>query len=88
MHAPVEGDLEVDRRALTKRPTNLSVRGDLIEAARAARLNLSALLERALEAELVRVQWRRWREENAAAIEAYNRHAKGHGPFAEMWLRY
>jgi post-segregation antitoxin (ccd killing protein) len=36
----------------------------------------------------VRVQWRRWREENAAAIEAYNRHAKGHGPFAEMWLRY
>src|ERR1700747_1410551 len=48
-----------------KRPTNLSVRGDLVDAARAARLNLSALLERAVEEQLVRIRWRQWREANA-----------------------
>jgi antitoxin CcdA len=70
-----------------KRHTNLSVRGDLIDAARAARLNLSALLERALTDELVRVRWRRWREENAPAIAAYNHHVKQHGPYSFSQVR-
>lgn len=70
-----------------KRPTNLSVRGDLIEAARAARVNLSRLFERALTEELVRVRWRRWREENAPAVAAYNRHVKKNGPFSFSQVR-
>jgi antitoxin CcdA len=80
--------LEVPRPAFIKRATNLSVRSDLIEAARTARLNLSALLERALEEELVRLKWRQWREENAASIAAYNRHVKDHGAFVHIWQRW
>jgi antitoxin CcdA len=80
--------LEVHRPAFLKRATNLSVRSDLIEAARAARVNMSALLERALEEELVRLKWRQWREENAASIAAYNRHVKDHGAFVQIWQRW
>ena len=71
-----------------KRQTNLSVRADLIEAARSAGLNLSATLERALESELARVRRRQWREENTASIEAYNRHVNDRGTFAQTWLRF
>ena len=81
------GTLEAQRTTVVKRPTNLSVRADLVEAARAARLNLSALLERALEEELVRVKWRQWRQENATSIAAYNRHVQAHGAFTQMWMR-
>jgi antitoxin CcdA len=73
--------------ATIRRPTNLTARADLIEAARIARLNLSAILERALENELVRVRDRQWRAENAASIEAYNRQVKAGQTFAQMWLR-
>ncbi len=70
-----------------RRAVNLSVRADLAAAARAARLNLSMLLERALEKELLLIRRRRWREENAGAVEAYNRHVKDNGAFAQIWRR-
>ena len=71
-----------------RRATNLTVRRELVVAARQDRINLSALLERALEEELVRVKWRRWRQENAASIAAYNRHIKEHRPFSQILLRW
>jgi antitoxin CcdA len=83
----LELKLELHRSSGAKRATNLSVRGDLIDAARAARFNLSALLERALEAELVRLRWRQWRDANAASIAAYNRHVKDYGTFSRICLR-
>src|SRR5215469_12594324 len=79
--------VESDAYADAKRPTNLSVRGELIDAARAARVNLSALLERALTEELVRLKWRQWREENAPAIAAYNRHVRENGAFCRFSLK-
>ena len=79
--------LKAEPYAGAKRPTNLSVRGDLIAAARAARVNLSALLERALSEELVRVKWRQWREENHPAVAIYNRHVKENGAFCRISLR-
>jgi antitoxin CcdA len=80
--------LELEHYAGAKRPTNLSVRGDLIDAARAARVNLSALLERALAEELVRLKWRRWREENGPAVAAYNRYVIENGAFCRIGLRW
>jgi antitoxin CcdA len=71
-----------------KRSTNLSVRGDLIAAARAARINLSDLLERALAEELARVKWRKWRAENGPAIAAYNRYVTENGAFCRIGLRW
>ena len=55
-----------------KKATNVSIRTDLLEAAREAKLNLSATFERALIEELRRAQRERWREENRAAIAAHN----------------
>ncbi|HVN45093.1 MAG TPA: type II toxin-antitoxin system CcdA family antitoxin [Steroidobacteraceae bacterium] len=71
-----------------KRPVNVAIRPELLAAAREAGFNLSALLERALEEELVRLKWRRWRRENARAIEAYNRHVKEDRPFSKILLRW
>ena len=82
-----ERALRSERDTTAKRPINLSVRGDLIDAARAARVNLSTLLERALSEELVRLKWRQWREENRPAAAVYNRHVKENGAFCRISLR-
>lgn len=80
--------MESRTSAMPRRATNLTVRGDLVAAARRERINLSALLERALEEELVRVKWWQWRRENAASIAAYNHHIKEHRPFSQVLLRW
>ena len=55
-----------------KRPTNVSINQGLLEAAKALDINLSATLERALEAEVRARRRERWLEENREAIAAYN----------------
>src|SRR4029077_15826675 len=82
------GGMQSQASAMPRRATNLTVREDLVAAARQARINLSGLLERALEEELVRLKWRQWRRENAASIAAYNRHIKEHRPFSQILLRW
>ena len=66
--------------ARPKRPVNLTVPGDLLQAARRAGVNLSTTLERALEEELVALKRRQWRAAHAEAIQAYNEHVGRHGP--------
>lgn len=63
-----------------KRAINLTVRRDLLQAAREERVNLSAILERALEQELAALKRTQWRLEHARAIEAYNQHVREHSP--------
>lgn len=70
-------------RAAPKSATNVSIRRDLLEAARASKINLSATLEQALIEKLRQAQERQWREENRAAIEAYNQHVEKHGVFSD-----
>jgi len=70
-------------RSVAKRATNVSIRGDLLEAAREAGVNLSATLERALAEELASLKRARWREENREAIAAYNEYVDGHGAFSD-----
>ncbi len=56
-----------------KKAVNVSIQSDLLDQARAEDINLSATLEAAL-ADQLRIRRRdRWRSENEAAIEAYNR---------------
>jgi antitoxin CcdA len=69
--------------AITKRATNVSVRSDLLAAAREAGVNLSATLERALVEQLAEVKRRQWRKDNREAIEAYNEHVEKHGVFSD-----
>jgi antitoxin CcdA len=66
-----------------KRATNVSVRSDLLAAAREAGVNLSAALERALTEELAEARRMKWREDNREAIAAYNKHVEKHGTFSE-----
>jgi antitoxin CcdA len=70
------------RETTAKRATNVSIRGDLLAAARAAGLNLSVILERALREELAESRRAEWREQNREAIMAYNRHVDSHGTFS------
>jgi antitoxin CcdA len=69
--------------AVAKRATNVSIRSDLLEAAREAGVNLSATLERALAEELASVKRARWREENREAIASYNDYVDEHGAFSD-----
>ena len=70
-------------QAVAKRATNVSIRSDLLDAAREAGVNLSATLERALAEELAGVKRARWREENRDAIAAYNDYVDEHGAFSD-----
>ena len=70
-------------RSVAKRATNVSIRSDLLDAARDAGVNLSATLERALADELANVRRARWREENREAIAAYNEYVEAHGTFSD-----
>ena len=77
--------MKATRRRLGKVATNLSIRADLVKRARAANLNLSSVMEAALE-EALRVKERQaWLEENAEAIEGYNRFVQKHGIFSDDW---
>ena len=69
--------------SVPKRATNVSVRSDLLIAAREAGVNLSATLERALAEELAEVKRKKWREDNRDAIAAYNEHIDKHGVFSD-----
>lgn len=70
-------------RAQAKSATNVSIRRDLLEAARASKINLSATLEQALIEKLRQAQQRQWREENRESIAAYNQHVEKHGVFSD-----
>jgi antitoxin CcdA len=69
--------------AITKKAANLTVRADLLEEARAYKINLSQTLEAALAVELKKRRETAWRAENKAAIEAYNREIAEHGLWSD-----
>lgn len=67
------------RIAVTKRPTNVSLRSDLIEEAKQLDINISEACERGLSEEVARARREKWLEENRAAIEASNAYVDKHG---------
>ena len=71
-----------------KKAANLSVRADLLEEARAYKINLSQTLETALAAELKKEKERRWLEENRAAIDAYGRFVEKHGVLSDRYRNF
>ena len=73
----------VDARVPAKKAVNLSVPAELLDAARAEDINLSAALETAL-AEQLRIRRReKWIVENSGAIAAYNREIDERGSFGD-----
>jgi len=67
-----------------KRPVNLTMNGDLVEKARAEGLNLSALAEGAVSAELARRARERWNVEIAEACAAHERYLAEYGSASEL----
>lgn len=66
-----------------KKAVNVSIGVELLEAARAADLNLSATLEAAIERELRLRRRADWLRRNADGIAAYNRDVDAHGAFGD-----
>ena len=66
-----------------KKPANLSINSDLLNEAKALKINLSATLEAALLNELKATRRVKWLAENKEAIDACNKLAESHGLFAD-----
>jgi antitoxin CcdA len=62
----------------SKRPLNLLVESKLLEEAKSAGINFSALIDQTLRQELAK----RWANENADAIKLYNERIEREG----LWL--
>ena len=69
--------------SVPKLATNVTVRSDLLAAAREAGVNLSATLERALMEVLAEVKRKNLREDNRDAIAVYNEHVERHVGFSD-----
>jgi antitoxin CcdA len=72
-----------------KAELRIEIDAQLLDQARAAELQLTILVERALKAALgtpgAEERARRWTEENAVSINAHNRYVEEHGAFGVSW---
>jgi antitoxin CcdA len=72
-----------------KTELKLEIDATLLEQARAAEIQMTLLLERALKAALgdaaAQERARRWAEQSAASIDAHNRFVDDHGAFGAEW---
>jgi antitoxin CcdA len=75
--------MELPLAAVPKKATNLSIRGDLLEQARALDINLSSELEKRLVEVIRKRRGEQWLAENRDAIEAYNRYVEKHGIWSD-----
>ena len=66
-----------------KTPTNLSLRADLVIRAKRLGLNLSDVVETALEAAIRDVENAKWLEDNQEAFRAYNAMIAKYGIFGD-----
>jgi antitoxin CcdA len=71
-----------------KQPTNLSIRADLLQKAKARKINLSQTLEKSLEKILQEQDRQAWVEENREAMEAANRFVAEHGLWSDGLRRF
>jgi antitoxin CcdA len=76
------------RRAPRKVATNLSVRADLVRRARAMKLNLSQVMETALDQAIQDKENRDWVAENREAIDQYNAVVAKRGVFGDAWRNF
>lgn len=68
-----------------KKPTNLSINSDLLIKARNLKINLSATLESALEAQIRLSAREKWLKDNKKAIVSLNKLAEDNGLFSDSY---
>lgn len=74
--------------ASAKKPTNLTLSADVLADAKALGINLSRACDEHLRAVIKAEKERRWKEENAAAIDAYNKQIEEEGLFSDQWRNF
>jgi antitoxin CcdA len=74
--------------AARKTPTNVSIRADLVRRAKELGLNLSGLLEHAIEDAIRAAEREAWQRESAEAIDSYNKWAAKHGHFSDKYRKF
>jgi len=62
-----------------KKPTNVTIRSDLLDQARELKINLSQEFEQHLVEVVRKHRAEQWLRDNRAAIDAYNRHIERDG---------
>ena len=75
--------IEIATSRRQKKAVNLSINRDLLDRARDGDLNLSSILEVALQRELQLRERERWLTENRAAMDVYNEHVEKDGVFSD-----
>lgn len=73
----------VFNRKAPKKPTNVSINSDLLSRARELDVNVSSVLESALEAKVKQRIHERWLAENREAIGQYNEHVEKNGVYSD-----
>ena len=71
-----------------KRATNLSLSSDVLEAAKDLQINISQVCDNYLRELVRREQERRWREEHADFIAAYNATVEAEGLPLDEWRNF
>lgn len=74
----------VQQSAPLRQRTNVTLPETLLREARQLKINLSQACERGLAAEVSETKARKWRQENQAAVNAWNAYVEEHDvPLAE-----
>ena len=73
---------------MRKVATNVSLPKPLVGRARVWKINLSDLLERALEQEIKDREAQAWLAESKDAIASYNRRVAETGTFSDAWRKF
>jgi antitoxin CcdA len=71
-----------------RRPVTLTIADDVLQEAKALKLNTSQAAEAGIREALRKVQAEAWLAEHATGIAAYNAEVKEHGlPLKPLWVR-
>jgi len=68
--------------------TNVSIRAEVVQEAKALGMNLSAVCEAAVVEAVRRGRQETWLEENRAAIESYNALVARDGVLSDQWRKF
>ena len=71
------------RASHVRKATNVSIRTDLLDAARSLKINLSREFENHLEEVVRRNRAEQWLKDNSEAIAAYNEHVERDGLWSD-----
>ncbi len=66
-----------------KKAANLSINSDLLQKAKANKINLSNSLEKALERLLIEKEISNWKDTNQEAMDSYNNRIERNGSFSD-----